>query len=60
MNYARTVTAAGVLAAAGKAQAQLFSANAKRATNPNAWLIDVTDRSFIEVDTKTKAVADDM
>ncbi|MEM1043106.1 MAG: T9SS type A sorting domain-containing protein [Bacteroidota bacterium] len=46
--------------AAGPAHAQLFSAYAEGATNPNAWLTDVTDGSFAEFDSPSaNAVADD-
>ena len=60
MNCIKTLAAACILAAAGNVQAQLFSAYAEGATNPNAWLTDVTTGGFTEFDSPTtNAVADD-
>ncbi len=60
MNAMKTSAAVISLALGFPAQAQLFSAYAEGATNPNAWLTDVTDGSFEEFDDPTtNAVADD-
>ncbi len=60
MKTIKTLLAACSLAFACNVQAQLFSAYAEGATNPNAWLTDVTDGSFVEFDDPTtNAVADD-